>query len=71
MEKMINEINDYLRRNPELRMSWIQVLTPVYAVVWFDRGDIEDYETVTFGRVILDGKEEIFKKFEFCAKRPE
>lgn len=71
MEKMINEINDHLRRNPDLRMSWIQVLTPLYAVVWFDKGDTKDYETVTFGLVVFDGKEQIFKRFDFCEKRPE
>ena len=71
MDKMISDINDFLRREPTLRMSWIQRLTPLYAVVWFDKGDLKDYETVTFGRVVYDGEEQSFKKFDYCLERPE
>ena len=71
MDRMIKEINDYLSREPSLRMSWIQKLTPLYAVVWFDKGDMKDYEIVTFGQVVYNGKEEMFKKFDYNLKRPE
>ncbi len=71
MDKMIECINDYLSREPDVRMSWIQVLTPLYAVVWFDKDNVKDYEIVTFGQVVYNGKEEMFKKFEYNLKRPE